>query len=272
MAQNAYLYVLWVALLGLFFNVVIRPQFGGVDYTWEGVWAQLLNPISHPWYLYALVVYFVIAKLMARKQWKGVATGVAAALYLGAGHPWLPLPANLCGGLVFFLVGSYWPEVVRLMAYRLNPKKVASLLGAYLGMALVVRLLGISEINAAMLLLSMLAVPASVAIFARFQEHNIVTRGLTWVGKRTLPVYVLHFPLLVIVSWLVQNLPTTLAPSGASNIFYLILPILATLLAAGGALGIHAILTRVPVGTWLFQLPAMSDHSEQRQRRNRSRM
>lgn len=263
-AQNLYLYVLWVALLGLFFNSVIRPQFGGVDYTWQGVWAQLLNIVSHPWYLYALGVYFVVAKVMARQRWKWVASGSAAALYLASGQVWLPLPANLCSGLVFFLIGAYWPELVRLMAYRLKAKRLVGLVAAYLAMALVVRALGISEISGVMLVLSMLAVPASVAIFAHFREEGSLTRGLRWIGRRTLPVYVMHFPLLVVVSLPVQGVPATAIPDDIANVFYLLLPLLATLIATCVALGLHAIAMRLPFGGWLFALPSWTKHAKPR--------
>lgn len=260
--QNAYLYVLWVALLGLFFNAVIRPDFGGVDYSWQGVWAQLLNPVSHPWYLYALAVYFVIAKLMSRKHWMWVATGTAAMLYLASGQPWLPLPANLCSGLTFFLVGAYWPAVVRRSASQIRGKALAAMLCAYLISALIVRLLGISEVSAAMLVLSIIAVPTSVAIFSRVNQSGLVTGGLQWIGQRTLPVYVMHFPLLVMVSWLTERMPFDRVPAGPANFFYLLLPVLATLVAAGAAVGIHSCITRLPVGRWLFQLPAGNNQRE----------
>lgn len=62
--KNLYIYVLWVALLGLFFHLVMPASFGGGDYTPSGVLAQLIIPVSHPWYMYALALYFLVAKAL----------------------------------------------------------------------------------------------------------------------------------------------------------------------------------------------------------------
>lgn len=252
--KNLYVYALWVALLGLFFNFVLFPPFGGVDYSPGGVLAQFVIPVSHPWYLYALAVYFLIAKAVRRVP-VALVLGGAAVLYMLAGMDWQPLPQNLLRGLLFFLIGAYAPAAIEWASTKARLSVVLGLVSGYVALALLIRILGVSEIAPALLALTCVAVPTALQVIVRLPPGGWVARLFNWLGQRTLPIYLMHFPVLVALAYAFQTVPFDRLPTSVSAGLYALIPIVAASVAVLVTVGVHRLLLRLPCGEWLFTLP-----------------
>lgn len=144
------------------------------------------------WFLYALAMYFVVAKL-ARRVPVFVQLSVAATLsavwlsgFVQVGnHAWDGAPSYL----LFFLIGCYFRPAVSKMADRLGPlpaiAAVALWAAAYW---LLVSELSWSSVPGVLLLVSLIAVFAGIGM-ARVMGQSRILRFL---GQRTLAIYVVH--------------------------------------------------------------------------------
>ncbi len=76
-------------------------------------------------------------------------------------------------------------------------------------------------------------------------------RTAAWIGERTVPIYVLHLPVLAVLQHLA-------ASRGALDIgpLLLVYPLLATVLVTAGCVALHRVLTR-PSLAYLFELPQL---------------
>ncbi|WP_338372043.1 acyltransferase family protein, partial [Enterococcus faecium] len=99
--------------------------------------------------------------------------------------------------LLFFLVGAYLaPRIGRFTA---RPRRLAAgvLLLAYLAAYAVMRVTGAEQVPGVWPIVSFVGVTMGLAVATLLPGVPLLGRGLTWLGARTLPVYLLHMPLLV---------------------------------------------------------------------------
>ena len=247
----AYLYVVWLLLLAVFTvweRELPMNRIRSLDeFLLEAVFASTVL-----WFLYALVVYFTFTKLTAALPpglVLAAATGVAVASAL------VPIEkANQVAvllHLVFFVLGARLPDLVRATAgWRRGgvlPVLTLGFVVASLGLATV----GLpAEIE--VLMLSVLGLPAGVMLAVRASRAPRSAAALAWVGRRTLPVYVLHIPVLGVLHHL--GLSPALGPDSLTLLLVMIYPLLVTALVVAGSLLTHAILVRTGLG-FLFRLP-----------------
>ncbi|CAN5214686.1 acyltransferase [soil metagenome] len=246
-----YLYVVWLTVfMGVYAlerDLPANRVVSVADFFGELLWAA-----SSMWFLYALAVYFVLAKALRRLP-PAVVVGTAAALAVSVS--WLGIEENnrfsVLVHLVYFLVGAYYPQAVRRVAdHRL---RVAALLGlacAYSVAAGVVLYSGLPWSPTAFAA-SLLGIPLGIALAVRCSSTR-VGAGLAWIGRRTLRVYVLH---LIVLVALVQ-LPLALGEDDVLGLISALgYPIVMTGLVVAACLGLHQLLVRLRLG-WLFALPA----------------
>ena len=173
--------------------------------------AHLLLAATGLWYLYALAVYFVLAKLLLR--WRTPVVLGAAAL-LSASVSYLPVEGvnrmSVLQCLVFFLVGCHLPDLVRKMP-RLSNRRVAGLVAAYAAVA-VVALQADAARSVLLLLLAPFAIPLGAQAAMRLADRPLAGDLLGALGRRTLPVYVLHMPLLGLVHQVLSLVPARPLP------------------------------------------------------------
>lgn len=251
-AAPAYLYVVWLALLAGVFAVerelpMNRTQDLG-DFALDLVFAS-----TGLWFLYALAVYFVVARLAARVPTAWL-VGVAAAVAAGASL--LPIDeANRISVIVHFvhfIVGVRCPDLLRRIAADPRPL-TGPLTAAFVGAAVVMNLLG-APLSVEIVLLSVVGVPWGLRLAAAAARLPPRIAVLSWVGRRTLPVYVLHMPVLAVVHHLGPDvLP---GETAAATVLALGYPLLVSALIVAGCLGVHAVLVRVGLRA-LFELPQL---------------
>ncbi|KZX20431.1 acyltransferase family protein [Rathayibacter tanaceti] len=193
-------FLLWSVVRFVFFLVVPNP--GGTDES-DPV-ALLLQPVmphNGLWFLYALTIFFVLAKLArGRVDWRvqiGLATAIAVVWYAvrsttseGTGNiAW----DGMARYLMFFLLGLHLRSAVIAFVER---RGIVSGLG--FGVLFLVLAGGILAVRGrfplltvGLVVVSVLAVLAGL-IVARFLSDRRGARWITFIGRNTLPVYVVH--------------------------------------------------------------------------------
>ncbi|WP_327011193.1 acyltransferase family protein [Dactylosporangium sp. NBC_01737] len=193
-AKFGYLYAVWLLIHTLVLALV--PDF---DTARAAGPLQLLEQLtitpSNLWYLLALAVYFTVAKA-ARRLPATLVLGVALALSVVVAAGLLDTPGNRGGlyqNLVFFLAGVRLRPAVEGLAHAASWRRLALLGGGYALGLVVLRLLpGTGP------LVSVVAVAFGVTAAALAARSATVARVLGDIGRRTLPIYVLHMPVLAI--------------------------------------------------------------------------
>jgi uncharacterized membrane protein YcfT len=254
-AGFGYLYLLWL----LIHSVVLPPLPIPFDTDIARTPLELLEEATilptALWYLYALALYFVVAKLVRRAP-VPLVLGVAFAVSTASSTGWIPSPGNngtLYQNLFFFLAGLYFGPVVQETARASTWWQVA---GA--GAAFVVCLGVLVRFDAAQTplvwpLTSIVATIFAVLLMSRVSRWRATNGLLTGLGRRTLPIYVLHMPLLAYAHWLLSTVVPGL-PAPLRLALVVVEPLLLTAGLVWLCLAISRASVRVGAG-WLYELP-----------------
>ena len=270
-ANPYYLYVVWLVVFAGIYSVErtlpANRTDGVADFLGELVWAA-----TSMWFLFALAAYFALAKALRGLPAPLVLT---AAAVVAVSTSWLPLDeANRVAVLAhfgYFAFGAYYPRVFRRLAGLRLP--LQGMLAAYAGLLVGLELADAPR-SVALLVLSLVGVPMGVAAAARV-SGTAIARPLAWLGRRTLPVYVLHMAVLAVVAHLPIGLDTGWGPGTA--LLTVVYPAVLTGLITVTCLGMHRLLLRRGCG-FLFAAPTalldavrFLDHDPSRDPARRSR-
>jgi len=189
-----YLYFLWGIIQWLMIRGVSNDIMGGhLSHNTNAAWADspleslqlMLLGMSSSWYLYALGLFFVFAKIF--KQQKALMLIIALVLNYAAVTKVIPGwgPESLAQYLIFFLFGTFWSNTLLRWSewHRSNflPWVVLAIL-AWAHFAV-----GIPR----NLFLCLLVVLLCIALCRRCNQWFSL-RWLNWIGRNTLQIYVLH--------------------------------------------------------------------------------
>jgi threonine dehydratase len=249
--DTAWTYALWLAFLVAFFTCVLPFPLAEPDYVWPEYLAQLLVPVNHLWYLWALVAYFVIAKASIRIN-RNVTLIVALGLNVTSAEPWQPLPDNVVRNLLFFLIGAYLPSVIGWCGARWRFGPVVVAIATYSGLALVAMRFELGEVPAVMTLMSVFGIFATIQLIRSATQLGAVRRLGLWLGARTQSIYVTHIPLLTVVSAL--SAMFTAESSGAGPLMFLF-PVAAAALVILAAVAFDELMRRTRAQRFIFRGP-----------------
>ncbi len=225
-----YLYVVWMVLFlslqALFGSTVNQPV------------QSVLFARSGYWYLYAMAVFFVIARLLRNQPaWVIVAVAVVPNLLrpqvdqIVAGVVPGALYTSMAMNLSFFLLGAYFPGVVAGWAERTSWRHTAALgLAAVpFGIAWMTSpaLAGETYLPVSVLLL---AFGVSLAVQV---TRNGAPRWAAYLGARTLPIYVWQWPVIFLVGLV---LPAGAVGTALTEVLF---PFALTALVAATAVWLH---------------------------------
>ncbi|GAB2771237.1 hypothetical protein GCM10027020_25390 [Nocardioides salsibiostraticola] len=245
-----WLYAVWLTVFWAIYSLdtvmpANRTQDLG-DYFGELMWAA-----TSMWFLYAMVLYFVVAKVLRVLPAPVV---LAAALALSLAKSWYPFEeANRAAVLfhfVFFLAGAYYPQVVRRLGANPLPAGLLSLL--YVALTVGTTTLGWPR-SLQVVALSLVGIPLGIAWAVRAARVSWLAGPLVWLGQRTLRVYVLHFAVLSAVGHLSLDLGDGLSTTSilVSGVF----PLALTAVTLMACLALHEALRLLGFG-FLFAAPA----------------
>lgn len=256
---TAYLYIVWSALL--FVTVIAvawsMPANGALP-TFLG---ELLFPSDGYWFLYALILYFVIAKL-ARHQPSWIVVGLAGVLslfrtqtveFVNTTIEPLHSPGMLSAvalNLVFFLFGVHYKGIILRIADAAR-WPIVLVVGSLAITLSVMRFEDIDRWANWYLLLSGLWITTGVMLARLLVNWRSPRRFAAYLGVRTLPIFVIQFPLLQITrAWLADAQPGILETT-AGQVLY---PLVATALVAAVGVGVYTAVQST-VLRYLFTAP-----------------
>lgn len=251
-----YLYAVWLVIHAVIFSYATTLPMNRTR-SLEELALDLVYASTSMWYLYALPVYFVLIKLL--RGTGALLPAVAGGLVVLALV--LPIDAvnrvSVLQNFAYFAMGASLPSLVRRMAESADRRTTIALLASYAVLGGSAFALGAST-TLAVLVGSLAAVPLAYRAAAALSRRASAETTLAWVGRRTLPIYVLHVPAIS----LLHHLPNPLgwAASGSASpalaaVTALLYPLVATALVTGACLLTHAALSRCGFG-WLFRRPA----------------
>lgn len=215
-----------------------------------------------------------------RLAWADAAKGLCIALvvlyHVVGKHYDQVLPAELASVATAWALVGYAPRPLRMPLFfvlsgmfaaralqrpwrqALGPRVLAlyylyAVVAAYAALGAVGLGIGLTP-DATKLLTSLAAVPLGIVAVVGLGRWPRVLAATAWFGKRTLPVYVLHVPLLSVVAHLSMAWPSTgpLAPWQVAAL--VVQPLLVTAVIVAAALALHAVVLRSPLW-WLFRAP-----------------
>ncbi|MGJ0390341.1 acyltransferase family protein [Microbacterium sp. CGR1] len=239
-------YVIWVIIQT--FVLALTPDFDTARA--ENVWqllAQLTISPTNLWYLLALAVYLLIARLV-RHVPTGVALPVAFVIAAIAAAGLLPDLGNLwqlVQNLFFFLAGLRLRPIIERFAAASGALRTLMLGGAYVAAVGAVGVLGMRQWPGIWPLSAIVAVAFGVAACALLDRHaEMIARPLRWIGQRTLPIYVIHMIPLALIDGALRGLGWVATPA-----VEVVWPIVLTAVVITICLATHAGLMRIGLGS-----------------------
>lgn len=254
-AKFGYLYVLWLllhtGLLSLAPDLPTDRATSPLD-----LLEQLTITPSNLWYLYALALYFVIAKATWRLPRYAVLGG-ALVLSIAASAELLPVPGNrasLLQNLVFFLAGLYFRPYVERLATGAGLVRLALATGAYGAALLAMVATGSQDVPGVWPLVCVTAAVFGTAGAAVLDRWELVAAPLASIGRRTLPIYVMHMPLLALLDLLLAE-PLSVVPPPLETVLAVVEPVLLTALLTWVCLALHRGMEATGLSRSLLDLP-----------------
>lgn len=243
-ALLVYIYVLWCLIRAAVFAIVPWPFEPGRLLAADLLTA-LIQPWSGLWFVYALALYLVIAwaarRLPAVVQLAGAAAigavFAAGVVRIDDDYTWQSIGTYL----VFFVLGVLGRDRLLAFAGRLRLPAAAAIAVVFAASLVALHLSPWPDITR--YAFSFLGVAFGIALAVTLARVAPVARFLGYLGRRTLPIYVVHVPVVGVAVWLVP----------AGSIPALVAAPALTVVAIAAALGIHRATARFD---GLFTLPA----------------
>lgn len=253
-----YLYLVWFVLHTLYFSTSVplstnRPENLG------GFLLGLVLGYTSLWYLYALPVYFAVAKICATRPIATLVISSIIALLAGANvFPSIGNTNSLLGNFVFFAAAAYFPHLLTSLSETPSFRRVVlSLSGFFVVSTALVAVnyaVGVAPlpialtVSGAEIIASVIGLVAGVTTFS-WIAHNFPGLTKPWVviGRQTLPVYVLHLPLMALMNVALADVELPVAVLA-------VYPLVASALLVIACIGIYRILLMLRLG-WAFSMP-----------------
>lgn len=218
----------------------------------SGFITGMLTASTSLWYLYALVVYFTLCKLLSR--WKLPLIGLLALVSIAINF--LPLPwwgmNSVVRNMIYYSLGAWYG--VQLMAWMQARvwRRDALAVAAFGVVSVVLWFVGVP------LPLSLLSILLIMALFYRFEQRFSVSPDnlLNVVGSNTIAIYTTHRILIEGVSlFMIHQLNSGTWPVWAKLTVVLLYPFASLLVCTLVGLGARKLSTAL-TGDFFFSPPA----------------
>ena len=218
----------------------------------SGFITGMLTASTSLWYLYALVVYFTLCKLLSR--WKLPLIGLLALVSIAINF--LPLPwwgmNSVVRNMIYYSLGAWYG--VQLMAWMQARvwRRDALAVAAFGVVSVVLWFIGVP------LPLSLLSILLIMALFYRFEQRFSVSPDnlLNVVGSNTIAIYTTHRILIEGVSlFMIHQLNSETWPVWAELTVVLLYPFASLLVCTLVGLGARKLSTAL-TGDFFFSPPA----------------
>jgi fucose 4-O-acetylase-like acetyltransferase len=253
-ARLYYLYIIWVLI-----HTAVLSLTPDLDTAHATNALELLEELTitppNLWYLYALALYFVIAKTVRRAP-PAVVLAAAFVLSAVAAAGFVATPGNRGGlyqNLFFFLAGGYFRPFVEGLARRSNLPRLALTGTAYAVALFAMAATASQEWPLVWPLVSVVAVLFGVTAAGQVARWPVLGGALAFLGRRTLPIYVVHMPVLALLDLPLYG-PLSTVDVRWQWVFAVVEPAVLTALVVAICLTLETLLRKVGA-SWLFELP-----------------
>ena len=252
LAIQYYAFMLWA----LVHTIILYSVFTNMD---AAAWSELVVayagklfwPTTQIWFLWALVAFFLIA--MAFRRIPYVALAISLVMFLFAEYA-SGVGVQMLRSLGFFLFGIYFPSVAKRVGARRGLLVLAGLFCAYAASVALIILLG--EEAFGVWLPATLIGAALVFQISNWLTLTPLSGVLSYIGKQTLPIYVMHGAILMVVSFFVREYGLSFGPSNLGKVGDALLPIAGNVGLIALCIGLYHVAQRAG-GYWLFAPPKM---------------
>jgi uncharacterized membrane protein YcfT len=244
-----WIYVLWSALWAAVSLLVPAAATGTPGSTLLDLALLPVRPNANTWFVYALAAYFAVAWLVRRlPAWAQIAPAAVLTVLLQTNMLRSgDVTVDKMGMyLTFFLLALHLGRRVLRLAPAVRPWHAAAVAVGYVGLTGLASAASLYYVPGVQLLLSVLAVATGVTLSVVIARAPW-SRGLVALGSLTLPVYLLHFAPVLLLTAALAPVADQLAPVA------LAVPPLLTVVAILVSLLVHRFTRRVP---GLYALPA----------------
>ncbi|MFK4790072.1 CapA family protein [Microbacterium sp. ZW T5_56] len=213
--------------------------------------------ISPPntWYLSALALYFLLARAVRGVPiWAVLVPAVALSVLVAAGL--IDVVSNrgsMLYNVAFFLIGARFAPAILDFTARPHPKVALFLVVGYGFLYAGMRLLDAATVPGVWPVLSVVGVAMGLSLAPMLPRVPMIGGWLVRLGRHTLPVYLLHMPILVLVDALIVG-----AVSDGHRVVQLVAAVLLPVLLTVGITAVSALLgswIEKDGPRWLFDLP-----------------
>lgn len=246
--------LLWTVIRFGFFSLIPNPA--GFDET--NLVDLLLAPVRPSnglWFLYALAVFFAVTKLMrARVDWRLqlAGAGLLSVWFFARADTGNIAWNGICRYFVFFLIGCFLRDRIVAFVERRGLPTAVLFGSSFVASAVVLISLQtrVPFITGALAGVSLLAIGAGL-VLARVLVRFRWMSWLSYLGRNTLPVYVLHVLFVSGITSLVllakgQRFVELLGPA---------LPVLVAVVAVAASLGFWRVTRDLPVLRYGYATP-----------------
>jgi fucose 4-O-acetylase-like acetyltransferase len=252
-ASNYWLYAVWLTIFAAC-SMIAKPGYPLRIPSLDNYLLQFVRPRTILWFILALVVWTLILCALHRLH-----PAVNFAIAFAVAEASNSIPRGVGGDLyiqvlyygVFFAFGVYAAPVARWLAARQLWWKLLLGAGVFAFAVTIIPIvqqadvLGVFTIRPLKDLLTALSIIPFTAAIALIPKGG---QGLAYLGKRTLPIYVLQLPILWFLISKRSQMPWD------SEVFRIVAPFMFLAIVVAVALAIHWFLMRSP-GRVLFEMP-----------------
>lgn len=245
-----WVFVIWETVGTLVFplGLMAGDKPVGVTGLVKGLLVSPVLPRFELWFIWALSLFFVLAKLTRRIDAR-VQLVLAGAVSAAALSVWVDSSTGWTGSAkfyFFFLAGIHGRRVVQAWARACTPSTGAAVVLVWAAASVSLFTLDLRGAPALYFLNCLLGVAAGIAV-------SRALSGLQWLGRlgrQTLPIYLAHTPLILVMAYLVSR------PGVVDVVLPVewLVPPVVTAVAASGALVLQRAL-RGWGASWVYEPP-----------------
>jgi len=237
-----WVFLIWETIGALFFQLglVMQDKCCGVRDTVVGLILAPVMPIYELWFIWALAIFFVVARA-TRSIDSRLQIGVAAAIAFVALMNWPGINDGWEGSAkyyLFFVGGIYLRQWIIRYGNTRNTALLAAALGVWAVISVVLGVFGLSHFPGAYFVNSIAGVLGGIALSRFLMPVRLLGR----IGQQTLPIYLAHTPIILAMAFVIHETPLL----GLLTPVAMILPPILAGLAVILALRLHAVLAATP--------------------------
>lgn len=232
----AWIYLLWQPI-GSVMAFVASSFHGEPLSPWRAllsIAASPLRPRYELWFIWALALFFILARASLRVPLSRqlALSGAVSAVWLSSAVPaindgW----DGLARYYVFFLIGCYGRELMIGFAARASVGLSLALIASWLGCAILASRTGVDGVPGVGLIVRLAGLYAGIGLATLLSRVSLL-RDL---GSRTLPIYLAHTPVIIVLTWLVS----TQQHAAFMHVLAPALPALLTVISIAAGLMLH---------------------------------